>query len=413
MIFTKRLVILPIAFFINLPLYMKKIYLKPKRDASIRRFHPWVFSGGVKHIKDKIDDGEVVEVYNHDKQYLATGHFQQGSILVRIISFTQTAIDQNFWNAKIRNAFEFRRQCDLLKSTDTNCYRLIHAEGDGLPGLIIDIYNATAVIQCHSIGMHKEKDKIADALKEIYGDDLEAVYDKSANALPSKYGATVKDSYISGLSKSQLVNENGHTFFVDWEKGQKTGFFLDQRENRRLLKEYVKDKSVLNAFCYSGGFSIYALKAGAKLVHSVDISQNAIDWTNKNVELNSEFEGEHQAFTNDVLKYLQNAETTYEVMVVDPPAYAKSKAKRHNAVQGYKRLNALALKKIATKAIMFTFSCSQVVDESLFYNTITAAAIEAKRNVRVIQKLTQPADHPVSLFHPEGAYLKGLVLWVE
>ncbi len=392
---------------------MKKIYLKPTREASIQRFHPWVFSGGVKHIKEEITDGEVVEVYSHNNQYLATGHFQQGSILVRIFSFEKTEIDQNFWTLKIQKAYDFRQSIGLILNTESNCYRLVHAEGDGLPGLIIDIYGNTAVIQCHSIGMHQERLEIAEALQEIYGNKLEAIYDKSASALPSKYGVTVENGYLWGQSKSQMVKEYGHTFYVDWETGQKTGFFLDQRENRFLLNKYAKGKIVLNAFCYSGGFSIYALKAGAKLVHSVDVSEKAIEWTNKNVELNEGFEGAHEAFTNDVLKYLQTAETVYDVMVIDPPAYAKTKAKRHNAVQGYKRLNALALKQIAPNGILFTFSCSQVVDETLFYNTITAAAIEAKRIVRVIHKLSQPADHPVSLFHPEGAYLKGMVLWVE
>ncbi len=410
------MVILPIAFcFLNKAdfNFMKKIFLKPGRDASVRRFHPWVFSGGVKHIKESISDGETVEIYSHENQYLATGHFQQGSILVRIISFEKTVIDQDFWISKIKNAYDFRREIGNLQDNDTNCYRLIHAEGDGLPGLIVDVYGKTAVIQCHSIGMHFERMKIAQALLEIYENKLKAIYDKSAAALPSKYGTTIENSYLFGHLDNQTVTEYGHQFFVDWESGQKTGFFLDQRENRNLLKNYVSDKSVLNAFCYSGGFSIYALKAGAKLVHSVDISQKAIDWTNQNVSLNGNFKWTHEAFTADVLKFLQATEATYEVIVVDPPAFAKSKAKRHNAVQAYKRLNALALKKIAPNGILFTFSCSQVVDESLFYNTITAAAIEAKRKVRVIQKLSQPADHPVSLFHPEGAYLKGLVLFVE
>ncbi len=392
---------------------MKKIYLKPGREAPIRRYHPWVFSGGVKHIKEEITDGENIEVYSHANQYLATGHFQQGSILVRIFSFEKTEIDQNFWTSKIQKAFHFRKSIGLTERDDTNCYRLVHAEGDGLPGLIVDIYGKTAVVQCHSIGMHQERMKLAEALKEVLGSSLEAVYDKSSSALPSKYGTTIENGYLWGESKSQAVKEHGYPFFVDWENGQKTGFFLDQRENRFLLQKHANGKKVLNAFCYSGGFSIYALKAGAILVHSVDISEKAIDWTNKNVELNKGFEGQHEAFTNDVLKYLQTAETIYDIMIVDPPAYAKTKAKRHNAVQGYKRLNALALKQIAPNGLLFTFSCSQVVDETLFYNTITAAAIQAKRNVRVIQKLSQPADHPVSLFHPEGAYLKGLVLWVE
>lgn len=392
---------------------MKQIYLKPGRDAAVLRFHPWIFSGGVKHIKETIEEGETVEVFSHEGKYLATGHFQQGSILTRIFSFQQVEPNQEFWTSKIQKAYQYRQSAGLLDNPDTNCFRLVHAEGDGLPGLIIDIYGNTAVIQCHSIGMHFEREKLAKALQEVLGDTIEAIYDKSKESLPSKYANDVENGYLLGSSNEQVVKEYGNQFIVDWEKGQKTGFFLDQRENRNLLKSFVKDKNVLNAFCYSGGFSVYALGAGAKLVHSVDISQKAIDWCNQNVELNPGFAGTHEAYTADVLKFLQQAETPYNVMVVDPPAYAKNKAKRHNAVQGYKRLNAVALKKIAPNGVLFTFSCSQVVDEQLFYNTIVAAAIEAKRNVRVMQKLTQPADHPVSLFHPEGAYLKGLVLWVE
>ena len=391
---------------------MKRIFLKPGKEASIRRYHPWVFSGAVKHIKEEITDGEVVEVYSHENQYLATGHFQQGSILVRIFSFEKEEIDQNFWNKKIQNAALYRKKIGIIPNLETNCFRLVHAEGDGLPGLVIDVYNKTAVIQCHSIGMHLERLKISSALQEVFGKELEAIYDKSKTTLPSKYATTVENKYLFGQSNSQNIKEHGNTFYVDWEEGQKTGFFLDQRENRLLLQKYIHGKSVLNAFCYSGGFSVYALNAGAKSVHSVDISQKAMDWTNKNISLNKDFEGTHEAFTGDVLKFLQATDTVYEVMVIDPPAFAKSKSKRHNAVQAYKRLNAMALKKIAPNGIVFTFSCSQVVDESLFYHTITAAAIEAKRNVKVIQKLSQPADHPVSIFHPEGAYLKGLVLFV-
>ncbi len=392
---------------------MKKISLKSGREASVRRFHPWVFSGGVQAVRESIEDGEIVEVYSYDDQYLATGHYQQGSILVRIFSFEKTEIDQHFWNTKIQNAFDYRQNIGLTENPETNCYRLIHAEGDGLPGLIVDIYHKTAVVQCHSIGMHKSRQQITNALEEILGNRLEAVYDKSAASLPSKYAASVENGYLWGKSQSSLVNEYSNIFFVDWEEGQKTGFFLDQRENRQLLTKYASGKNVLNAFCYSGGFSIYALKAGARLVHSVDISQKAIDLVLKNVALNDGFAGAHEAYVSDVLKYLQTAETTYDLMIVDPPAYAKSLSKRHSAVQGYKRLNALALKKIAPNGILFTFSCSQVVDEALFYNTITAAAIEAKRRIRLIQRLSQPADHPVNLFHPEGAYLKGMVLWVE
>lgn len=392
---------------------MKKITLKHRKEAPITRFHPWVFSGAVHKMEGEIKDGEVVEVYSSKNRYLATGHYQDGSICVRIISFEQVEPNQDFWKKKLEKAYLYRQRLDLTDSTKTNCYRLIHAEGDGCPGLIIDVYDTTAVMQCHSIGMFKQKKLIAAALQEIYGEKLTAIYNKSAEVLPKKFGRGVENHYLYGASSTAVVRENEHQFHINWETGQKTGFFLDQRNNRDLLKRYVADKTVLNAFCYSGGFSIYALKAGAKLVHSVDISEKAIQLTNDNVALNNLKEQQHEAYTMDVLKFLQESTTSYEVMVVDPPAYAKNMKKRHNAVQGYKRLNAMALKKIAPGGILLTFSCSQVVDKALFYNTIVAAAIEAKRQVKVMQHLSQPADHPVSLFHPEGAYLKGLVLYVE
>lgn len=391
---------------------MKKIILKSKRDAAVRRFHPWIFSGAVAQKDSDLADGEVVEVYSKQGDYLATGHYQDGSICVRIFSFQQTANDQAFWTEKIRNAYFFRQQIFLTNSPQTNCYRLIHAEGDGLPGLIIDIYNKTAVVQCHSIGMHLERAKIAQALLEIYGDQLEAIFDKSHETLPKQCAKQIQNNYLHGKSIQNIVLENGHTFLVDWETGQKTGFFLDQRDNRALLARYVKNQRVLNAFCYTGGFSIYALQAGAAQVDSVDVSQRAIDLTNENAKLTG-LQNRHQAYTEDVVRFLKETEKTYDVMVVDPPAFAKSIAKRHNAVQGYKRLNVLALSKIKSGGVLFTFSCSQVVDRQLFYDTIVAAAIESNRRVRVMHHLTQPADHPVSLFHPEGSYLKGLVLFVE
>ncbi|HMO41047.1 MAG TPA: class I SAM-dependent rRNA methyltransferase [Saprospiraceae bacterium] len=390
---------------------MKKITLKDKKDASLRRFHPWVFSGAVADMDAPPADGEVVEVYARNGTYLATGHYQQSSICVRIFSFVPTDAGQAFWTQKMQQAHYFRKKIGLPEQPKTNCYRLVHAEGDGLPGLIVDIYNGVAVLQCHSIGMHLERAKLTQALLEVCP-QLEAVFDKSAETLPEQYARTMQNGYLYGSAAPRQVLENGHTFLVNWETGQKTGFFLDQRDNRQLLERYVAGKSVLNAFCYSGGFSIYALRAGARMVHSVDVSQKAIELTMQNVALNAPFEGHHKAYAQDVLHFLQKTEQTYEVMVVDPPAFAKNIAKRHNAVQGYKRLNALAIKKISAGGILFTFSCSQAVDRQLFYDTIVAAALEAGRQIRVIHHLNQPADHPVSLFHPEGAYLKGLVLFV-
>ncbi len=392
---------------------MVKIILKHKREVAVKRLHPWIFSGAVYEVDGNVVDGDVVEVYSSKGEYLATGHYQDGSIKVRLFSFDNEQPDLAFWKRKLEAARVYRKQIGLPKPSNTNCYRLIHAEGDGLPGLIIDIYGKTAVVQCHSIGMHRLKEKICQALIEIFGNDLGAVYDKSAETLPSKYAEEVTNGYLFGKAPEQEVLENGHRFFVNWEIGQKTGFFLDQRDNRQFLTKYVEQKKVLNAFCYSGGFSIYALKSGATLVHSVDVSKKAIEWTLKNANINECSIERHAAYAEDVLKFLQKTEEEYEVMVVDPPAFAKSQKKRHNAVQGYKRLNALAMKKIAPGGILFTFSCSQVINRQLFYDTMVAAAIEAGRQVKVMHHLSQPADHPVNLFHPEGAYLKGLVLFVE
>lgn len=393
---------------------MKKIILKPKRSAAVKRFHPWVFSGAIASIEEGTKDGATVEVYDHKGQYLATGHFQKGgSISVRIFSFIQTTADQDFWNHKIHAAYQYRQSVGLSDKPDTNCYRLMHAEGDGVPGLIIDIYGEVAVIQCHSIGMHKALKFITHALQQLPGQAVKVIFDKSKDSLPRQYANSIARGYLWGETTSNTVLENGNTFKVDWEQGQKTGFFLDQRDNRALLSQYCQGKKVLNSFCYSGGFSIYALKAGARLVDSVDVSASAIQLTDENVQLNGFDESTHRSYAEDVLQFLKTADDDYEVMVVDPPAFAKSLKKRHNAVQGYKRLNALALKKICPGGIYFTFSCSQVVGRQLFHDTIVAAALEANRKIRVMHQLSQPADHPVNIFHPEGNYLKGLVLWVE
>lgn len=391
----------------------KRIILKNKKAAAVQRFHPWVFSGAVMAIEGQVEDGDVVEVVLEDGRFLATGHYQDGSICVRLFSFSSGEPDQAFWNQKLAEALACRRAIGLLDAPQTDCYRLVHGEGDGLPGLIIDIYGQTAVIQCHSIGMHRTLDQLVIALRENYGSHLAAVYDKSAETLPTEYGSRVKNGNVFGEGAPHVVREYGHTFWIDWETGQKTGFFLDQRENRKLAGQYARDKKVLNAFCYTGGFSIYALQAGASFVDSVDVSRKAMEITDRNVQLNEIEPGRHQSHVEDVMAFLKAAEADYDMMIVDPPAFAKSIKKRHNAVQGYKRLNALAISKLKPGGILFTFSCSQVVDKALFYNTIVAAALEAGRQVRVLHHLSQPPDHPVSIFHPEGEYLKGLVLYVE
>lgn len=393
---------------------MKKIWLKRGKEAAVKRFHPWVFSGAVAHQDDDLADGDVVQVLDKQERVLGIGHYQNGSITVRVLSFSPTEIDAAFWQDRIGQAYRYREQLGLVHSDLTNCYRLVHAAGDGLPGLIIDIYGKTAVIQCHSIGMHRELDPILTALKALYGERLEAIYDKSENTLPSIYAAGISNNNLFGETREAVVKEHGHDFLVNWERGQKTGFFLDQRENRHLLARYAQGKRVLNAFCYSGGFSVYALAAGATQVDAVDINETAIQLTDKNVALNVDesTRAQHRSFQADVLEFIKNSESEYDIYILDPPAFAKSKHKRHKAVQAYKRLNALALKKIPSGGILFTFSCSKVVDKALFRNTIVAAAMESGRPVRVMHELGQPADHPVNFFHPEGEYLKGLVLYV-
>ena len=341
------------------------------------------------------------------------GHYQDGSICVRLLSFQPTEIDQSFWTKKIANAYQYRKAIELTDRELINCYRLVHGEGDGMPGLVIDIYGEVAVVQCHSIGMHRDRAFIAQALQDVYGSRLKAVFDKSAESLPKDYAGKMQNGYLYGTGGEPVVKEYGALFSIDWETGQKTGFFLDQRENRRLLGEYATGKKVLNAFCYTGGFSIYALKAGAHSVDSVDVSAKAMELTDRNVALNGYDDSRHQSYTSDVLDFLRKTHNTYDLMIVDPPAFAKNMEKRHNAVQGYKRLNAQAMEKISPGGILFTFSCSQVVNKQLFYDTIVAAALEAGRQVRVMHQLSQGPDHPVNMFHPEGEYLKGLVLYVE
>ncbi|MCC6281228.1 MAG: class I SAM-dependent rRNA methyltransferase [Saprospiraceae bacterium] len=396
---------------------MIQVYLKPGKEGPVLRFHPWIFSGAIARIEGKPEDGDIVEVYDRSKQLLGVGHFHHGSIAVRLLSFGPADVQAlEFWVQKLQQAHVVRQTALHLGGT-TDCYRLVHGEGDGLSGLIVDVYGPVAVVQCHSIGMHRQGTLIAEALREVLGDSLQAIYDKSYESLPPKYAENQPNKYLWSESifppEDIVVHENGVAFRVNWVTGQKTGFFLDQRDNRQLLARYAPGKTVLNTFCYTGGFSCYALQAGASLVHSVDVSAKAMELTAENVELNRPFHGEHEGYTEDVLRFLKNEGQAYDVMIVDPPAYAKSMEKRHNAVQGYKRLNEAALHRIAPGGILFTFSCSQVIDRELFYHTIAAAAMEVGRSVRVLHHLTQGADHPVSLFHPEGSYLKGLVLFVE
>lgn len=393
-----------------------KVTLKAGKDASLRRFHPWVFSGAIDKIHDKVEEGDLVEVYDSKDNYLGTGHCQIGTIAVRVFAFKNETINFDFWKGKIQRAYDYRKSIGLIDNQATNVYRLFYAEGDGLPGLIIDYYNGTAVIQTHSIGMHLIKMQIVEALKEIYGNKLTAVYDKSEETMPKQAEVKAQNGYLFGSSNSDGVVENGNKFLVDWEGGQKTGFFVDQRENRELLARYTKDKSVLNTFCYTGGFSVYAAKAGATLVHSVDSSKKAIGITDRNMELNgfqSSIGGKYESFAMDTFDFLKDKQNKYDIIILDPPAFAKHQNVKHNAIMGYKRLNYEAIKLIKPGGLLITFSCSQVVDRYSFNSAVLAAAIDAGRTVKIMHQLSHPSDHPINIFHPEGEYLKGLVLFIE
>lgn len=390
---------------------MVKIILRKGKEQALRRFHPWVFSGAIHKILGSPKDGDLVQVIDYQDSTLGLGHYYSGSIAIKILSFTSQAIEQAFWDKKIADALALRKR---LAMGETNCYRLVHGEGDGLPGLIIDYYNGVAVFQAHSIGMYRSAEAIVEALKKAYGTDLLAIYDKSAETLPKKFAENLQNDYRYGqVALPHIVQENGVKFSINWVTGQKTGFFLDQRDNRKLLQSFVQNKSVLNAFCYSGGFSVYSLQAGAAQVVSVDSSEKAIQLAETNIALNGAFGDKSHCLVSDVMEYLKHTEQQFEVMVLDPPAYAKSVDARHRALQAYKRLNIMGLNKLAAGGILFTFSCSQVVDSELFYNTIVAAGIEAGRSIRVLHQLSQGSDHPINFYHPEGHYLKGLVLYVE
>lgn len=391
---------------------MKSIFLKRGKDESLRRFHPWIFSGAIHHFSEEPEEGEIVNVFTSENEYIATGHYQIGSIMVRVLSFDNEEINQSFYEKRLAIALDVRKSIGVVGG-DNNTFRLVHGEGDNLPGLVIDIYGKTAVMQAHSVGMHTDRNIIANALKAVMNGMVENIYYKSETTLPYKAELGQENGFLLGGGTDDVAIENGLKFHVDWLKGQKTGFFVDQRNNRSLLQTYAKDRKVLNMFCYTGGFSFYAMRGGAELVHSVDSSQKAIDLTNANVELNFPNDSRHKAFAEDAFKFLDKMDTPYDLIVLDPPAFAKHKDALRNALKGYTRLNKKAFEKIQPGGILFTFSCSQAVNKDQFRTAVFTAAASAGRKVRILHQLHQPADHPINIYHPEGEYLKGLVLYVE
>lgn len=391
-----------------------KIQLKPGKEESLKRFHPWIFSGAIARFESQPTEGDIVEVIDSKGNFIAIGHYQIGSIAVRILTFEEEAIDGEFWKKRLQVAFDLRKSLGLVNGDQNNTYRLVHGEGDYLPGLIVDVYAHTAVMQAHAPGMHFVREDLAKALVEVAGAEIKNVYYKSETTLPYKADLGAENGYLIGEdTQTDIAVENGLKFHVDWLRGQKTGFFVDQRENRSLLEHYSKGRSVLNMFCYTGGFSFYAMRGDAKLVHSVDSSAKAIDLTNKNVDLNFPGDDRHQAFAEDAFKYLDRMGDQYDLIILDPPAFAKHKNVLRNALQGYRKLNAKAFEKIKPGGILFTFSCSQVVSKENFRLAVFSAAAQSGRRVRIIHQMTQPADHPINIYHPEGEYLKGLVLYVE
>ena len=396
---------------------LKKVYLRRGKEESLKRFHPWIFSGAVERMEDGIEEGDIVDVITSGGDFIARGHFQRGSIMVRVLTFNDEPIDEGYWQERLRVAYDVRKKIGF--GTQTTAYRLVHGEGDCLPGLVIDIYGKTAVMQAHSIGMHVCRREIGRALMAVMSDTVENVYYKSEMTLPFK--EEVANGFLYGETKDDIAVENGLKFHVDWLRGQKTGFFVDQRENRALLEKYSSGRRVLNMFCYTGGFSFYAMRGGAETVHSVDSSEKAIALTNANVELNFPGDVRHKAFCEDAFKFLSaipdsntsGAEAPYDLIILDPPSFAKHRGALHNALKGYTRLNAKAFEKIAPGGILFTFSCSQVVTKDHFRNAVFTAAAQSGRKVRILHQLHQPADHPINIYHPEGEYLKGLVLYVE
>jgi 23S rRNA (cytosine1962-C5)-methyltransferase len=418
---------------------MKKLYLKPNKDESLQRFHPWLFSGAIATVDKDVREGDIVEVYSHDRRFLAIGHYQpESSIALRVLAFEQTLIDGCFWDERLKAALSLRRSLGLIKPGFNDTYRLVHGEGDNLPGLIIDIYGSTAVIQAHSAGMHLARKDIATALKLIYGDSLSQIFYKSEGALPFKAALDEENEYLyrssDSFTQSNFISnstnseniasnnivaasshpyENGLRFIIDWQRGQKTGFFIDQRDNRNLLSFYAHDRNVLNMFCYTGAFSVYALHGGARTVHSVDSSAKAITLANANVNLNFPDCQRHKSFSEDAFRFLENIDRNYDLIILDPPAFAKRRNAIKNALRGYQKLNAAAIAKIASGGILFTFSCSQAITKQDFRLAVFSAAAQTGRRVRILHQLAQPADHPINIYHPEGEYLKGLVLRIE
>ena len=398
---------------------LKKIILRKGKEESLRRYHPWIFSGAIHHTegRDPLEEGDVVEVMSSDGKFLAIGHWQIGSIAVRVLTFKRQRIDLAFWQKRIAAAFEVRRSIGIVDREGNDTYRLVHGEGDNLPGLVIDIYGATAVMQAHSVGMHVCRHELAEALRMVFGEKLKAIYYKSETTLPFKAQLGQENGFLWGESGNDIAYENGLAFHIDWFKGQKTGFFIDQRDNRALVERYARGRKVLNMFCYTGGFSVYAMRGGAELVHSVDSSAKAIELVDANMELNFPGDKRHEAFAEDAFKFMEKAfsDSTcpYDLIILDPPAFAKHKDALHNALRGYTKLNAKAFEMIQPGGILFTFSCSQAVDKDHFRTAVFTAAAMARRKVRILHQLHQPADHPVNIYHPEGEYLKGLVLYVE
>ena len=397
----------------------KNLYLKKGKEESLKRFHPWIFSGAVAQIEEGVEEGEIVRVFTSQGDFIAVGMYQIGSIAVRVLSFRDVEIDGEFWLSRLQSAWQMRQAIGLIGRENNNTFRLVHGEGDNLPGLVIDCYGDTAVMQAHSVGMHLVRHEICEALVKASEGEIKNVYYKSETTLPFKADVEHENGFIYGSMGSDVAMENGLNFHIDWLKGQKTGFFVDQRENRHLLETYSKGRSVLNMFCYTGGFSVYAMRGGAKLVHSVDSSAKAIELTNKNIELNFPGDPRHhthdedEAFCEDAFKFLDANDKTYDLIVLDPPAFAKHRAALRNALKGYTRLNVKGLQRIKPGGILFTFSCSQIVTKENFRNAVFTAAVQANRKVRILHQIHQPADHPINIYHPEGEYLKGLVLYVE
>ncbi len=391
----------------------KSVHLKKGKEDSLKRFHPWIFSGAINYMDEDIAEGEVVRVFTFSGDFIAIGHFQIGSIAVRVLSFSDVDIDREFWHSRLQSALDMRKNLGLIDNPNNTTYRLVHGEGDNLPGLVIDCYNETAVVQAHSVGMHVSRNIISEVLLEVMDSRIKHVYYKSETTLPYKADLSQENGFLHGGTDDNIAMENGLQFHVDWLKGQKTGFFVDQRDNRSLLEKFSKGKKVLNMFCYTGGFSVYAMRGGAEIVHSVDSSAKAIELTDRNISLNFPGDNRHKSFCEDAFKFLDANDNKYDLIILDPPAFAKHRGALHNALKGYMRLNAKGFEAIKKGGILFTFSCSQVVTKDNFRNAVFTAAAQAGRKVRILHQIHQPADHPINIYHPEGEYLKGLVLYVE